>query len=52
VWTWRGEVVLPGGNRHKLAGGLLPGFTKDNIASEIPWTVRMAIDSLDLDALH
>ena len=51
MWIWRGEVMLPGGERHKLLGGVLPNVAKDRIADEVPWTLSVAIDSLDLDAL-
>ena len=50
LWIWRGEVVLPDGARHKLIGGVLP-IAKDKIAHEVPWTLCVAIDSLDLEAL-
>ena len=50
MWIWRGEVVLPGGKRHKLIGGELPNVAEDKIAEEVPWTARMVVDSLDLDA--
>jgi hypothetical protein len=51
-WIWRGEVALPGGKRRKLTGGVLPNVAEDKIADEVPWTVRLAIDSLDLEDLE
>jgi hypothetical protein len=50
AWAWRGEVVLPGGKRHRLMGGELTDVPEDKISEAVPWTVSLAADSLDLDA--
>jgi hypothetical protein len=45
-------TALPGGKRRKLTGGVLPNVAEDKIADEVAWTVRLAIDSLDLEDLE
>jgi hypothetical protein len=53
VFQWQiemwvcGEVVLPGGKRHRLMGGELPDVPEDKIAEAVPRVVGFSIDSLD-----
>ena len=58
VFQWQiemwvcGEVVLPGGKRHRLMGGELPDVPEDKISEAVPWTVSLAVDSLALEDLE
>lgn len=50
--NWGGEVVLRGGKRHKLDGGVLTNVRRDTIAPAVIQGLHAEIESLDFDALN
>ncbi|OAK61698.1 hypothetical protein A3K87_20645 [Variovorax paradoxus] len=49
---WRGSILLRGGKRHMLAGGVLANVTRDTIGHAVMAARDVEIDGLDLEALN
>jgi len=49
---WRGSILLRGGKRHLLAGGVLANVTRDTIGLAVMAARDAEIDGLDLEALN
>ena len=49
---WRGNILLLGGKRHMLAGGVLANVTHDTIGQAVMAARDAEIDGLDLEALN
>lgn len=49
---WSGEVLLRGGKRHKLAGGVLANVAADTIAPAALKAMQAELETLDFDALN
>ncbi|MGJ7533900.1 MULTISPECIES: hypothetical protein [unclassified Variovorax] len=50
--SWGGEVLLLGGKRFQLVGGVLTNVTRDTIGQAVTLALNAEIDSLDLVALN
>jgi hypothetical protein len=49
---WRRNILLLGGKRHMLAGGVMANVTRDTIGQAVMAARDAEIDGLDLEALN
>lgn len=52
VGSWSGNVLLLGGSRHQLAGGVIANVSRQTIGQAVVLALNAEIDGLDLGKLN